>query len=537
MNKKHANLLLQVRRLKGAGEVGKAVEKLQRAPAGVLSATPELALEYGECLMMLERFEEALKVYAKLAEKHPNSSVVFSNLGGALVRCRRMHEAKTVLEHALRLDPESLAARTNLGAVLQSLGDLSGALHNALELVATHPTEALAFNNLGSAFSDLNNLEAARHAFETAIILQPGQIDALTNLAVSESRCENYLRAIELYEQAILSVSPRAPERRRALEFFKSFDHLRLGHLKVGWELYDSGFSRLIPITAIRNPDRRFDRIARWQGEDLTGKTLLVWREQGLGDELRFAACIDDLEGLAQRIIFECSPRLAGVFKRAWPFVDVRAETDSVGQNIPVECDYEVPVGSLMRFFRKEISDFSRSRAYVSPKTELVDKFRERLKSIRADKKLVGICWRSGLLSPTRNSEYTHILDWKTLLTRDDVVFVNLQYGESAQELAEVRDRLGIEIVSWPDLNLKNDVEEVFALISCLDMVVTVRTTVNNMAGAVGTRCVLLIKQNHWSLLGQDVYPWFPRNETIRVPEAEAVASRLGDVHRLLDSI
>lgn len=149
----------------------------------------------------------------------------------------------------------------------------------------------------------------------------------------------------------------------------------------------------------------------------------------------------------------------------------------------------------------------------------------------------MGICWRSGLLTPTRNSEYTQVLDWAPLLARDDVVFVNLQYGESAQELEEVRRELGVEILNWPDLNLKNDVDDVFALISCLDLVVTVRTTVNNMAGAVGTPCVLLIKDSHWSLLGQETYPWFPKNHTLLVPEAEQVAAHLPRVHAYLDAL
>lgn len=537
MSKKTTPLLMRVRKLKADGGVAKVVELLRNFEKKDYAKDPEVALELGDCLMTLERFPEATELYAALAEAYPKSSLVFSNLGAALYRCRRTQEARTVLEHALSLDPKSMSVRTNLGGVLQSTNDYSAALKNALELVANHPTEALAFNNLGSAFSDLNNIEAARHAFETAVMLKPGQIDALTNLAVMESRFGNFERAIELFQEAIDQLLPTAVERRKALEFYKGFEHLRLGQLQEGWDLYESGFSKLVPTNAMRNPDREFPGKPRWQGEDLRGKTLLLWREQGVGDEIRFAACLDDLESRVGKVVFECSPRLASVFSNTWGFVETRPESSHTGALAPTDFDYELPVGSLMKFFRRDISDFSRSRSYVAPQPTRVAKFLSRLSGVRQDKKLVGICWRSGLLTPTRNSEYTNLLDWAGLLARDDVLFVNLQYGDSSQELAEARAVLGAEIVDWPDLDLKRDMDDVFALISCLDLVVTVRTTVNNMAGAVGTPCALLIKDTHWSLLGQRVYPWFPKNETLLVPEADPVASHLERVHAVIDAL
>ena len=537
MSKKVSPLLQKIRGLKTKGKFNDVLMLLESFKSQHYASEPEVALELGDCLMTLERFQDASEVYAKLAESYPKSSLVFSNLGAALYRCRRMQEARAVLEHALELDPKSMSVRTNLGGVLQSTNDFSAALKNALELVASHPTEALAFNNLGSAFSDLNNIEAARHAFETAIMLKPGQIDALTNLAVMESRYGNFQRAIELFQAAIDQLPSTSIERRKSLEFYKAFDHLRLGDLAQGWALYESGFSKLVPINAMRSPDREFVAKPRWRGEDLSGKTLLIWREQGIGDEIRFAACIDDLKGRVDRIIFECSPRLAQLFSRSWDFVETRPESPYRGKGVPTDFDYQLPVGSLMSFFRRSVDDFSRSRPYAVPDSSKVAKFLTRLAPLRHGKKLVGICWRSGLLTPTRNSEYTHLLDWGDILSREDVLFVNLQYGDSSRELADAREKLGVDILDWPDLDLKNDVEDVLALISCLDLVVTVRTTVNNMAGVVGTKCALLIKEAHWSLLGQKTYPWFPDNETLLVPEVDPVASHLGRVHAVIDAL
>jgi hypothetical protein len=215
-------------------------------------------------------------------------------------------------------------------------------------------------------------------------MLKPGQIDALTNLAVMESRFGNFSRAIELFEKAIAELPASAVERRKSLEFYKAFDHLRLGEISQGWDHYESGFSKLVPVNAMRSPDREFGGKPRWQGEDLSEKTLLIWREQGIGDEIRFAACIDDLKGKVGRVILECSPRLAPLFSKAWDFVETRPETPYRGESVPTDFDYHLPIGSLMHFFRRDISDFSRSRPYAIPDSGKVAKFLSRIAGHRS---------------------------------------------------------------------------------------------------------------------------------------------------------
>jgi len=147
---------------------------------------------------------------------------------------------------------------------------------------------------------------------------------------------------------------------------------------------------------------------------------------------------------------------------------------------------------------------------------------------------LVGICWRSGLLRVQRNESYSGLPDWKPLLQRNDIQFVNLQYGDCEDELTAIEQELNISILRWPDIDLKDDLEAVIALIDQLDIVVTVGTAVSSLAGAVGKKCLLLAKRS-WIFLGEtERYPWYPTVHPLLVQDHELVATRIPDAASMI---
>jgi hypothetical protein len=190
----------------------------------------------------------------------------------------------------------------------------------------------------------------------------------------------------------------------------------------------------------------------------------------------------------------------------------------------------------LPKFFRRNIEDFLNKPVLFSPLYELKQKFVDRLSTYR-HKKCVGISWRSGKLSIARNEHYTALSDWLELLKQPDLQFVNLQYGEPENELLEMETALGIQILRWPDVDLKNDLESVLALCSCLDCVVSVGTAVSSLAPAVGTTTFLLTKQS-WIQLGQkNNYPWHKYLFPIVASRDEHIASKVADAIELIKNI
>jgi hypothetical protein len=260
-----------------------------------------------------------------------------------------------------------------------------------------------------------------------------------------------------------------------------------------------------------------------WDGQSLLpGERLMIWREQGVGDEIRFAAMLPLLpQSVRNNLILECDHRLVKLFARSMTEVAVRAESQTKS-----DFDYHLPIGSLPKLLMNSVDILRDASPLLNPDPEDVSKFAGKLAEFKG-KKLVGICWRSHKLSATRNKKYTALADWEKILSIPGTMFVNLQYGECEEEIQQIESDLGIRILRWPDLDLMNDFSGTAALIKNLDLVISISSAVVPLAGAVGTQTICMTHQN-WVLLGQhDYYPWFPSVTPLVVPHDEAMATGL----------
>lgn len=467
-------------------------------------------------------FDLAEKVFAKWTALTPNNPEPWTNLGLCLGRQKKYKEARGALEHALGLDPDYLPAMHNIGEVYQELGEHDLQLKNCLRAVSKYPDSALAFNNLGSAFVEKGMSEEAKHAFETSVMLDPSSFLARFNLAKEASQAGNVQLAIQQLE--ILKAGDFAKNRRQSdmLELQLGIAYLICGRIKEGWALYEKGFSPAIPASLARGPQRRFS-VPMWDGQSLSpGERMMIWREQGVGDEIRFASLIPLLpQSVRNNLVLECDHRLVNLFARSMPELRVRSESQSMS-----DFDYHLPIGSLPRLLMSSVDVLRDAPALLNPDPTDVEKFVGRLAEFKG-KKLIGICWRSHKLSATRNKKYTVLEDWRSILSIPGVVFVNLQYGECEGEIQQVESALGIRVLRWPDVDLMDDFSGVAALIKNLDLVVSISSAVVPLAGAVGTQTISMTRQN-WVLLGEiNNYPWFPSVTPVVVPHGEAMAAAL----------
>jgi tetratricopeptide (TPR) repeat protein len=226
-----------------------------------------------------------------------------------------------------------------------------------------------------------------------------------------------------------------------------------------------------------------------------------------------FYTCLHELKDMGGNVIVECDKRLVEVMARSFPEFTIRAEIflpQQESRSPHSDFDFHLPLGSLMRHFRPTLESFNRSGAYIKPDPVKVAKFQERLAPYKDDYRLIGICWRSGKLDPVRNLSYTTLDEWGEVLRTPSFKFVNLQYGECEAELKEAEEKYVIEILRWPDLNLRNDLDDIFALMDCLDAVLSVQTAVLTMAGCTGAASVG-IKAGGWTSLGYKHSPWFSK--------------------------
>ena len=466
----------------------------------------KLLMTRGEAYLRDENFEAGLSDLAKVVEAENKNIIALVNFSVALIRCNMQNDAKPVLEYVLELDPLNFNALINLCNIYQSLGKSEECLKLSVKAIEIRPNSMIAYNNLGTAFGDLNMVKEAREALSIAHQIDPTYVTTAINLGQIEVKLGRFLEGSLIYEK-LLALKKISPAELALVKYYLAFCYLHLGEISKGWDYYEYGSGSLLPATAFRSR-RRFNQ-PQWNGESIDGKTLLIWREQGLGDEIEFSTCLTDVYEAGHKVILECDPRLVDLYQRTFPAFLVRPE--SIRDNFyPAMDDFDIQcaVGSLPRLFRRDIESFSREIIPLKIKESSIEDFKNRLTKY-SGKKLIGICWRSGVFSVERNLNYTALIDWTELLGQSDFQFVNLQYGDCEAELQKIEETIGIKILRWHDLDLRNDLENLFGLIKNLDAVVTVGTAVGSIAASCNVPTFLLIKPS-WLMLGQkDTYPWY----------------------------
>lgn len=503
---KHTKLLQKANSAIASGRYEHAIANLEKLLADEPSNTEHLLL-MGEALMRHEQFSKAVQYFAKVVETDNKNIRALNNFGAALVRNRQLAEAKDILLYALELDPKNTDLYTNLGSVYQGLAQPENSLEVAFKVIQINPSWFMAYNNLGCALGDLMHFNDAKEAYKTSLALNPSYVPSFINLAQLEVKSGNHLKGVELYEAA-LKLNNITEGEKRVVKYYLSQSYLYLGDLNRGWDYYEYGFSDLLPTGAYRSK-RKFIQ-PQWDGNLNEEKTILVWREQGLGDEILFSSCLNDIHNSNLKIILECDPRLIGIFQRTYPKFGVRRE--SINKDYyPLYDDFDLNIafGSLPRFFRKNLSDFERNPFIWTPLAKCLEDVRGKLLPYR-NKILIGICWRSGNLSIERNSNYTALKDWESLLCNPCYQFVNLLHGDCEAEISEVENLFKINILRWSDIDLKNDLETVLALVSELNYVMSIGSAVSVIAAAAGVSTLVLL-QDSWIQLGQsEKYHWFP---------------------------
>jgi len=480
----------------------------------------EYLLLMGEALMRHEQFSQAIAYFAKVVEKDNQNIRALTNFGAALIRNRQLEQAREILLYGLELAPQDVQLWINLGSVYQGLNQSKKSLEVAIKVIELDPTWFMAYNNLGCALGDLMRINDAKEAYKTSVALNPNYVPAIINLAQLEIKSGNHHIGVKLYEDA-LNLKNITIAEEELVKYYLSTSYLLLGDLNKGWDYYDYGFSKLLPAGAYRS--RRIFSQPAWTGNLNEIKTILVWREQGLGDEILFSTCLGDLHNSNLNIILECDLRLIGIYQRTYPNFRVRKESINIDFTPQFnDFDCQIAIGSLPRYFRKNIEDFDKKPHIWKPLPGSVAFVKEKLKPYK-NKILIGICWRSAKLSIERNLNYTALQDWGSLLSNPNYQFVNLLHGDCEDEIKSVEKLFKINILRWNDINLKDDLESVLALTGELDCVFSIASAVSVIAASAGVNTLVLL-QRSWVLVGNpEKYSWYPNVKPFTVEVNEHV--------------
>ncbi len=471
--------------------------------------------------------EDAADCFVLATHFRPAYAEAWYNLALAAQRRADHAEAVRCLEQAIAFRTGYAEAYNALGASVLALGDARRAIGYFEQAIALKPDSAHAHSNLGYVlFRELGEYERGAAHIKTALDLNRGDPHTWCNYSMVLSHEGRLAEAIAVCDQ-LLAAKPGLDEARlnRALAW------LKLGHFAQAWPDYEARKrvrSNYIPRPFV---------FPEWRGEPLAGKSILVYAEQGLGDEIMFASCLPDLLARAERCVLECSPRLERLFRRSFPAASVhgaeQSATDTAWLARLGHIDFQVAIGSLPGQFRRQWSDFPQHAGYLRADPSRVAYWRERTAALGAGLK-IGIAWRGGMASTRRELRSTRLAQWLPLLSLPACHFVSLQYGDGRAEVAALAGEHALTVHHWQEAI--DDSDETAALIAALDLVVSVQTATVHLAGALGRPAWVLVPAvPEWRYLQSgDAMPWYPSVRLFRqqqrdewIPVITGIAQRL----------
>jgi tetratricopeptide (TPR) repeat protein len=453
----------------------------------------------GYALQGMGRAQDALASYDLALRIRPNFVEALTNRGKVLAQLDQPQQALASVERALAINPDYAEALNNRGNALTALGRPAEALASYAKALSFKPEFADAYYNQGEALTKLNRHEEALSSYGESLAINPDNADALLNRGNALQFLNRDEEALACFERAI-AINPDNAE----AHWNVAATRLAASDFAEGWKKYE--WRRKVKQFA--KPARTFPQPV-WSGERVEGM-LLVWGEQGLGDEILYASMIPDAAERAGDVVVQVAPRLVPLFARSFPQVRVIGHD----QDLPEEkIQAQISLASLGPILRPSLEAFPRRESgYLVADPERTAALRRRLSP--KGEVVVGLSWIS--TNPLVGHYKTaQLSDLEPLLRLPGTRHIDLQYGDTSAERAELRQKTGLVVERLDDVDNTNDLDALAALIAACDLVVTVSNTTAHMAGALGKPTWVFAPQGHgkfwyWFKDRTDS-PWYPQ--------------------------
>jgi tetratricopeptide (TPR) repeat protein len=484
---------LDLRQLGRLDEAGAAL-------ASVLARAPEHAEAWhmlGVLLCQRGRLDEGADKFRAAVRLAPGRVLYLCDLGAAERELGRLDEALRSFDQAAAIAPVSADVQNSRAEVLSALRRHAQALQGYERAHALAPHDPRAANNAGAACLELLRYAEAADWFERALRLMPGYAPAHANQGVA------------LHAAGEFELARRAYQRALSLRADHAEAHWNLGLLdllerrfETGWRGYEWRWARIAAEPA------RHTSLARWQGQDLSGKSILLWSEQGLGDCIQFCRYAPMLAARGAIVMLELPAALCALAQCLPGVARVLRE----GEMAP-DCDFQLPLGSLPAVLGTRATTIPAAIPYLGADKSKVAAWRQR-RPVPAIKPRIGLaCSGNRALKNDGNRSLP--------LERLAPLF---EFGELVLLQTEVREEDEATLRGSRVRDLRADLRDfsdTAAVIDGLDLVISVDTAVAHLAGAMGKDVWILlpfVPDWRWQLQRADS-PWYPSARLFRQPE------------------
>ena len=467
--------------------------------------SPDAHNALGNIHLLNGEWETAERCYAAALKLNPESAATYLNLG-LLAQSRLDHAAALAsFEKARQLAPAMPGLLKNVIAEKVELGQIAGAEALLQNLNVQDEQKAEFHYCLGYVCLNLQQPHAAVAQFERARALAPRDPEVLLQLGIALRETGEVEQAIARFDKAL--AEDQALDLAR---WHKSLACLTLQDFSGGWQHYDL---RLLS----RDRPQRASTYPQWDGRPAPAARVLVFGEQGPGDEIMFASCLPQVIADVGKCVVECSPKLVTLFGRSFPQAEVRAAAQGQPAGAAERFDAQIALGSLPKIWRTSLADFPVHRGYLRADVMKTVAWRQRLEALGPGLK-VGISWRGGTDKTRAYMRSIPLQQWGEILQIRGTHFIDLQYTDCGDEVAAAASAHGVTIHRWQQP--REDLDEAAALVESLDLVISVCTTLIHLAGALGKPVWVLTPYSpewRYGIRGEKM-PWYPSVRQFRQP-------------------
>ena len=460
------------------------------------------------------KFMEAIEAYQQAIRIQPNHADAYNNLGTVFINQNRIDDAIEAYQQAIQIQPNQGEAYYNLGNALHRQEKLEEAIEAYQQAIQIQPNYVDAYNNLGVVLIDHEKLEESVQIYQKTLEIQPNYADAYNNLGNALREQGKLEESIRIFQKATY-IQPNHAEAHNNL----AMTLLLKGDFKNGWKQYE--WRRQCDNFPFEKRD--FSQ-PFWEGTDPKDKSILVWTEQGIGDEIMFSSILPDLLNRNANVIVESDTRMVSLFQRSFPKIRfIPRQNPPNSQLLNTTMDYQTPIGSLGKWFRTDNNSFILNRntyLYACPKK--TSEIRKKYQELAKEKILIGISWKSTGINQrqtySKKKKSTLLEHWQPVLAQRNCYFINLQYGNVKQELNEFQKHNNLKIHQDEEIDSLSSLDDFAAQISALDLVISTSNTTVHLAGALGKQVWTLlphIPDWRWTLEREDTL-WYPKMRLFR---------------------
>jgi tetratricopeptide (TPR) repeat protein len=451
------------------GDVYKTIKNYPKALENyekVINLSPNSSMEYAKCaevMMLMKQYQIGIDLYSKAYHLDNNNFEMLLGIASGHEAINNFELAFSLYDKVLSIKPSNIKTMTLKGELLRKTGKYEEAIFYANSIIKSDPNNTDAYLLRATCYKDLKLVPEAILDYEYILTKNPSMEDIKYNLGLVLLMNSDY---------------------------------------KKGWNLYESRWFLEEFIVRKLNSDKPI-----WNRQK--DAHLLVWPEQGVGDEIMFSSILPDVLKEVSSLTVLIDSRLIDLFKRSFDkkinFIDSNANINTLNYN------YHIPIGSLAKFYRtSEVLFQNGKKQYLE-----VDLFKlndiKKLINFEENKILIGVSWKSS--NPKsglkRSIDLTDVIK---KFDRENVEFINLQYGDVDLEIEQAFEKTDVRVINYKSINNKENIDGLATLIMCCDEVISIDNSTVHLSGALGKKTTVLlpkIAEWRWQLTRVDT-PWYP---------------------------